>query len=136
MKKPHVTEAMYKKSYPDIERIIWNKPAVIVFLRTGEKGISKVQPGDRWNRELGFWVAYAKAMQEKDKPYRKIANVISQCCKMVELGLKAQQHRAQKFRQGGLVSRVGEQGPERILSPTELSKFKGHIEPSEKWPRG
>lgn len=57
-------EIMYKKSYPDIDKIIWNKPATIVFLKTGEKGICKVQPGDKWNRELGFWVAYAKALQE------------------------------------------------------------------------
>ena len=53
------------KSYPDIKKTVWNNPATIVILKTGEKGVAKVQPGDIWNAELGFWVAYAKALQTK-----------------------------------------------------------------------
>ena len=56
------------KSYPDIKKTVWNNPATIVILKTGEKGVAKVQPGDIWNAELGFWVAYAKALQKKTQP--------------------------------------------------------------------
>jgi len=60
-----IMEKLYKKSYPDIKKIVWNNPATIVILKTGEKGVCKVQSGDAWDCELGFWVAYAKALQTK-----------------------------------------------------------------------
>jgi len=63
-----IMEKLYKKSYPDIKKIVWNNPATIVILKTGEKGVCKVQSGDAWDCELGFWVAYAKALQKKTQP--------------------------------------------------------------------
>ena len=55
--------------YPEIKRVHLNNPVTVVILKTGEKGIARVQKGDKWSPELGFWVAYAKAL--RGKAYKK-----------------------------------------------------------------
>lgn len=116
------TKAEYLKSYRDIDKIVWNNPAVIVILKTGEKGVAKVQPGDIWNCELGFWVAYTKALQEKDKPFRRLLQAIKNCMELVNLAQKFNQEKRTQFPKGGLC-KVGEQGPELVLPPQQQANF-------------
>lgn len=77
----------HTKYYPEIENIIHNPnpkstptrkvlPNTVVILSTGEKGIARLQPGDTWNPELGFWVAYAKALRNKRGRAISIANMV------------------------------------------------------------
>lgn len=105
-------EEMYLNSYRDIEKIIFNKPATVVILKTGQKGVAKVQPGDKWNRELGFWVAYAKAMGKKTKnPFTHILNCLEIYERVRDLHMK---YNSPRFDSGG-VSIVGGHGPEPVL---------------------
>lgn len=51
----------------DVQKVIVNKPCVIVFLRTGEKGIAKCYPGDEFSEERGYMIAYKRATIERIK---------------------------------------------------------------------
>lgn len=51
----------------DVQKVIVNKPCVIVFLRTGEKGIAKCYPGDEFSEEQGYMIAYKRATIERLK---------------------------------------------------------------------
>lgn len=51
----------------DVQKVIVNKPCVIVFLKTGEKGIAKCYPGDEFSEEQGYMIAYRRARIEKLK---------------------------------------------------------------------
>ncbi len=66
-----------EKYYPEIEKVIYNKPVTIVILKTKEKGIAKLGNGDKWSPELGFWVAYAKALRKKCSPLGKAISIAS-----------------------------------------------------------
>ena len=45
-----------------IEKVIYNKPAVIVIWSDGTKTISKVQKGDTYNKELGLTLCVLKKL--------------------------------------------------------------------------
>ncbi len=66
----------YAEYFSEIEKVIYNTPTTIVILKTGEKGIAKLQEGDIWNPELGFWVAYAKALRGRRGEAVNIAQVV------------------------------------------------------------
>lgn len=51
----------------DVQKVIVNKPCVIVFLKTGEKGIAKCYPGDEFSEEQGYMIAYKRATIERIK---------------------------------------------------------------------
>lgn len=51
----------------DVSKVILNDKTTIVFLETGEKGLSKLCPGDKFNEELGYKIAYKRATIEKLK---------------------------------------------------------------------
>ena len=54
---------MKEKYYQEIKNVIFNKPATIVILKDGRKGVAMLLEGDTWNKETGFWCAYAKALR-------------------------------------------------------------------------
>lgn len=60
------TKTYYGDSCPlvytqDIEKVIINDPCVIVFLKSGEKGIAKCMPEDTFDEQIGYEIAYCKA---------------------------------------------------------------------------
>ena len=48
-------------------RIIYNKNATIVILKDGSKGISKCDPEDKFNKEIGEEIAYGRALAKSLK---------------------------------------------------------------------
>lgn len=51
----------------DVQKVIVNKPCVIVFLKTGEKGIARCCSGDEFSEEQGYMIAYKRATIERLK---------------------------------------------------------------------
>lgn len=47
--------------YEDVDKVIVNKPCVIVFLKSGEKGVSKCLDEDGFDDYIGYKIALAKA---------------------------------------------------------------------------
>lgn len=47
--------------HEDVEKVIVNEPCVIVFLRSGEKGIAKCCPDDKFEEIHGYSIAYQRA---------------------------------------------------------------------------
>lgn len=61
-----LTRTYYGDSCPlaqtqDIEKVIINDPCIIVFLKSGEKGIAKCMPEDAFDEQIGYEIAYCKA---------------------------------------------------------------------------
>ena len=70
-------EREYLKSYSDIKKIHWSRPVTVVILQSGKKGLSRVQKGDKWSRELGFWVAYAKVLRKRLPKHVKVKKMLA-----------------------------------------------------------
>ena len=49
-----------------IKKVIFNNPATIILWEDGTKTIAKCCPGDKYDREKGFMVAYLKKVLGKD----------------------------------------------------------------------
>jgi len=59
-------EVDYSKMFTDIKQVIHQDNNTVVILKSGCEGIARLQEGDTYNRELGFWVAYAKALKVRN----------------------------------------------------------------------
>ncbi len=59
---------------PDIERLIFNDPAIIVYWNDGTKTVVKCQPGDTFNPETGLMAAMLKRFMGNNGSYNKIIN--------------------------------------------------------------
>lgn len=65
-----VNEVIFNKPsfiHNDVEKVIRNGNVVIVILDTGEKGISKLHPDDKFDLEVGYEIAYQRATIERLK---------------------------------------------------------------------
>lgn len=49
----------------NIKKVIINEPCVIVILNSGEKGVARCCPEDKFIEERGYKIALARAMKEK-----------------------------------------------------------------------
>ena len=52
--------ALTSRNVPEIEKVIFNKPATIVFWKDGTKTVVKVQGKEKFNKEKGLAIAIAK----------------------------------------------------------------------------
>ena len=55
--------------YPEIEEVncLYRNRQTRVYLTNGQFGVAKCGKGDKWNFEMGFYVAYAKALRNTIK---------------------------------------------------------------------
>lgn len=65
----------------EVKKVIINEPCVIVFLTSGEKGVAKCCPEDKFSESIGFNIAFNRARIEKckndAKSYENLINTIS-----------------------------------------------------------
>lgn len=56
-----------------IDRYIINDKAVIIFWNTGEKTIAKIDKNDKFDKEIGFMIAFSKYLYQirNIRPYSK-----------------------------------------------------------------
>ena len=59
--KNEIAEYKWRQKF-NIEKVIFNNPATIVFWEDGTKTVVKRQKGDRWNKEKGLAMAIAKKL--------------------------------------------------------------------------
>ena len=59
---------------PDIERVIFNGPATVVYWDDGSKTVVKCQPGDTFSAETGLMAAMLKRFMGNDNTYNKVLN--------------------------------------------------------------
>lgn len=55
-----------KETKPKIIRVLFNKPATIIFWSDGTKTVSKCSEGDTYNKEVGFLIARAKKFEKTE----------------------------------------------------------------------
>lgn len=48
------------RNLPEIEKVIFNKPATIILWKDGRKSVAKCEDGDEYNKTVGFLVAFLK----------------------------------------------------------------------------
>ena len=60
--------------YPTVKRVIFNPPATIVFWTDNTKSVVKCQPGDIFDPEKGFVLAYLKKLLGNDNTFNKEIN--------------------------------------------------------------
>lgn len=58
--------------YLEIQNVIFNDPATIVFWSDGSKTVVKCQPGDTYSKELGLAMAIAKKSCGNSPRYNKL----------------------------------------------------------------
>lgn len=64
-----------KKQQPlDVEKVIFNQDATIVYFTDGTKTVVKRQSGDAWNKEAGMMAAFSKKLFGNDNTFNKIIN--------------------------------------------------------------
>ena len=51
---------LFGRKIPEIENVIFNEKATIVFWKDGDKTVVKLQDGDTYNKELGFAMCICK----------------------------------------------------------------------------
>lgn len=59
---------------PNVERVIFNDPATIVYWDDGSKTVVKCQPGDTFSAETGLMAAMLKRFMGNDNTYNKVLN--------------------------------------------------------------
>lgn len=59
---------------PDIERVIFNDPATVVYWDDGSKTVVKCQQGDTFSAETGLMAAMLKRFMGNDNSYNKVIN--------------------------------------------------------------
>lgn len=69
--KNKIAEYKWRSKY-NIEKVIFNNPATIVFWEDGTKTVVKRQKGDRWDREKGIAMAIAKKLYGNTGKYYDI----------------------------------------------------------------
>lgn len=60
--------------YRDIKRVIFNPPATIILWGDNTKSVVKCQPGDTFDAEKGFVLAYLKKLLGNDNTFNKEIN--------------------------------------------------------------
>jgi hypothetical protein len=74
---------------PQIEKVIFNDPATIVFWADGSKTVVKCQPGDTFNKETGLAMAISKrALGDKRRYYEKFKKWIPELKEEVKTELE------------------------------------------------
>lgn len=69
----------------EVKKVIINEPCVVVILNTGEKGVAKCCPEDKFIEERGYMLALVRARKEKYlNNVVKQDEVINQCLKIFE----------------------------------------------------
>lgn len=65
----------------EVKKVIINEPCVVVILNTGEKGVAKCCPEDKFSEAIGFNIAFNRARIKKcennAKSYEELINTIS-----------------------------------------------------------
>lgn len=61
-------------SKPRIQKVIFNNPATIILWTDGTKTVVKCQPGDIYDKEKGFAMAYLKKLLGNDNTFNKEIN--------------------------------------------------------------
>lgn len=56
---------------PKIKKVIFNEPAAIIMWNDGSKTVVKCQPGDTYDPEKGFVMAYLKKLLGNDNTFNK-----------------------------------------------------------------
>ena len=59
---------------PEIERLIFNDPATIVYWSDGTKTVVKCQQGDTFSAETGLLAAMLKRFMGNDNSYNQVIN--------------------------------------------------------------
>ena len=59
---------------PEIERLIFNDPATIVYWSDGTKTVVKCQPGDVFSAEAGLTTAMLKKYMGNDNTFNRVIN--------------------------------------------------------------
>lgn len=59
---------------PKIQKVIFNNPATIILWTDGTKTVVKCQPGDIYDKEKGFVMAYLKKLLGNDNTFNKEIN--------------------------------------------------------------
>lgn len=59
---------------PKIQKVIFNNPATIILWTDGTKTVVKCQPGDIYDKEKGFAMAYLKKLLGNDNTFNKEIN--------------------------------------------------------------
>ena len=63
----------------DVERVVYNNPATIVFWDDGTKTVVKCQKGDTYSKELGLAMCFAKKMLgNKGNYYNKFKKLLEE----------------------------------------------------------
>ena len=55
-----------------VDKVIFNNPATIIFWTDGTKTVVKCQPGDTYDEEKGFVMAYLKKLLGNDNTFNKM----------------------------------------------------------------
>lgn len=69
-KEEKVNEVIFNKPsfiHSDVEKVIRNGNCVVVILDTGEKGIAKLHPDDKFDLKAGYEISYQRATIERLK---------------------------------------------------------------------
>lgn len=56
----------------EIDRVIFNDPATIIYWKDGKKTVVKCQPGDEYDKEKGFMAAVMKKLYGNDNTFNKV----------------------------------------------------------------
>lgn len=70
IEKEKVNEVIFNKPsfiHNDVEKVIRNGNCVVVILDTGEKGIAKLHPDDKFDLKTGYEISYQRATIERLK---------------------------------------------------------------------
>lgn len=62
------------QNQPKIQKVIFNNPATIILWTDGTKTVVKCQPGDVYDKEKGFAMAYLKKLLGNDNTFNKEIN--------------------------------------------------------------
>lgn len=74
----------------EIEKVIFNDPATIIFWKDGAKTVVKCQPGDKYGKEKGLAMCYMK------KAMRNKGNFNDQFNMLIDSNYKTKRRRAKK----------------------------------------
>lgn len=62
---------VWDKPKSNIERVIFNDPATIIYWKDGTKTVVKCQEGDTYSKETGFVMCYLKKLLGNDNTFNK-----------------------------------------------------------------
>lgn len=74
MLKDSYTECIAEASKLNVEKVIFNNNATIVYFNDNTKTVVKRQEGDVWSKEVGLMAAFSKKLFGNDNTFNKIVN--------------------------------------------------------------